>query len=292
MNDDRFDSLLHSLAATPSRRGALGLLASSALGLLGWSAAPEAGAHNALKACKKKSGKQKKKCLKKARAHNATHAIPQPPPVCTPGLEPCGNRCVDPGTDTNHCGGCNRRCAFPHAAATCGAGQCQMGVCDAGFADCNGSVADGCEIDTQTDAANCGICGRNCPQAEECCGGACVDIETDPDHCGACNRACATDQTCTSGRCYHPGASSCPAETKICQNAYRCEAAGAATCYCVNTTAGAIACVDAATTHSDNCVNDADCAGRGPDFVCLIWTSVCGTNQPGACVRRCPNPRP
>lgn len=44
------------------------------------------------------------------------------------------------------------------AAESCGASQC-----NAGFADCNGSLADGCEADLTRDASNCNACGALCP---------------------------------------------------------------------------------------------------------------------------------
>ena len=75
MDADRFDTLTRSLTTVGSRRRALALTLGGALApLLGRG---ETDAHNVLKKCKKKSGKQKKMCLKKAKKHNATHtAVP------------------------------------------------------------------------------------------------------------------------------------------------------------------------------------------------------------------------
>ena len=74
MDADRFDSLLRSFSGSPSRRSALRLLASLLI------ASPLAldiqrlDAHNKLKKCKKLDDKDKRKrCLKKAKKHNATH---------------------------------------------------------------------------------------------------------------------------------------------------------------------------------------------------------------------------
>jgi hypothetical protein len=54
----------------------------------------ETAAHNALEARKKKSGKAKRKCLKKAKTHNARLTVEPPPPAepCTgqPPGAPCG----------------------------------------------------------------------------------------------------------------------------------------------------------------------------------------------------------
>jgi hypothetical protein len=84
MDSARFDSLTRTLIAAGSRRQALAALVGS-LGLLGWHGTENAAAHNPLKTCKKKSGQQKKKCLKKAKQHNATHTAALPPagPVTT-----------------------------------------------------------------------------------------------------------------------------------------------------------------------------------------------------------------
>jgi hypothetical protein len=90
MDPHRFDGLLRLLAATPSRRGTLRLLAGSVFGGLFTFGAGDIDAHDALKTCKKKSGKQKKKCLKKAKKHNATHVVQTSPPVSP------GTTCVQP----------------------------------------------------------------------------------------------------------------------------------------------------------------------------------------------------
>jgi hypothetical protein len=97
MDNARFDTLTRSLTNAHSRRGALGGLLAGALTLLG-ERSEEAQAHNPLKACKKKSGDAKRKCIKKAKKHNAQHAaeatvppsLPPPPPpdpcdVCPSG---------------------------------------------------------------------------------------------------------------------------------------------------------------------------------------------------------------
>src|SRR5687767_8359197 len=89
MDADRFDALSRTLSISPSRRGALRVLAGSAVASLFTLGAVVVDAHNALPACRKKKGKAKKKCLKKAKKHNATHAsetvaLPPPPPPPPP----------------------------------------------------------------------------------------------------------------------------------------------------------------------------------------------------------------
>jgi hypothetical protein len=92
MGQNRFDTLTRSLTVAGSRRRALAAALSGTLGLLGWKKTEDAVAHNASTACKTKSGQQKKKCLKRAKKHNATHAVaaPPPPPTCA---EQCPSTC-------------------------------------------------------------------------------------------------------------------------------------------------------------------------------------------------------
>jgi hypothetical protein len=99
MDADGFDSLARSLVASGSRRRALGGLLAGPLGLLGVRS-KEAAAHDPRKACKKKSGEAKRKCLKKAKKHNAQHAsqTPSPDPCasCTGDQVCTGGQCVVP----------------------------------------------------------------------------------------------------------------------------------------------------------------------------------------------------
>ena len=84
-----------------------------------------------------------------------------------------------------------------------------------GFGDCNGSAADGCEVDTTTTVANCGTCGNACPVranatrtcASSTCGFVCsagygdcngsgadgceTDLNTTAANCGTCGNACS-----------------------------------------------------------------------------------------------------
>jgi hypothetical protein len=97
-------------------------------------------------------------------------------------------------------------------------------------ADCGGSRSPGSEscpgaqdlcgatcIDTTSDPANCGGCGKACGQgAPFCsggscvatcggtttqCAGGCVDTTSDDDNCGRCGRGCAINETCSMGQC-------------------------------------------------------------------------------------------
>src|SRR5688572_25780521 len=76
MDGSHFDTLSRTFSTTGSRRRALGGLLLGALGLLNGGGAEDAAAHNLKAKCKKKSGEAKKKCLKKAKKHAATHTTP------------------------------------------------------------------------------------------------------------------------------------------------------------------------------------------------------------------------
>jgi hypothetical protein len=80
MESRRFDGLVRVLSHREIRRGVLAAAIGGAVGLLGL-AAPDTSGHNALKKCKGKTGDKKKKCLKKAKAHNRKHQT-EPEPEC------------------------------------------------------------------------------------------------------------------------------------------------------------------------------------------------------------------
>ncbi len=150
--------------------------------------------------------------------------------TCSPGLGDCdgdvANGCeTSTNTSTTHCGACNRVCAVANATAACVSGACTVGMCDAGYADCDGSVTNGCEVNTAVDESNCGTCGAACPGGQLCsagvclancatgqtgCAGVCRDLATDNTNCGACGRACAGGTFCVAGACVCPvGQTSC-----------------------------------------------------------------------------------
>lgn len=88
----------------------------------------------------------------------------------------------DVGTDRpvdDDAGACGR-CTGPHVVrAGCivrdaGAPRCLVNECDRFFSDCNGSIADGCEVDARTDRANCGGCAVTCRSGEACMLGTCT----------------------------------------------------------------------------------------------------------------------
>ena len=119
-------------------------------------------------------------------------------------------------------------CSLPNATPRCAASACNIASCNSGFADCDGSVVNGCETNTQNSALNCGACGTRCNFANavgSCMSGACVlgacnpgfancdgnaangceaALATDVNNCGACSTRCLPPNatgTCTAGVC-------------------------------------------------------------------------------------------
>lgn len=129
------------------------------------------------------------------------------PPVCEGAELPCGDACVDPETDVDHCGGCNMPCA---AGQVCSGGECTV-ACGEGLTRC----ADAC-VDTSVDHEHCGSCSSPCAAEEACedstcvlacdeglsaCGDQCVDTNADDAHCGGCDDPCSPGEHCVAGGC-------------------------------------------------------------------------------------------
>ncbi len=152
---------------------------------------------------------------------NATRA-------CPTGQTCCSGGCVDTQSNTAACGACDARCMAPNSVPACLNGMCTVGTCTAPFADCNGSVSDGCETNTQSDVDHCGSCPARCAAhpntIARCAAGTCayecitgfadcdsdmsngceVDTRTDTSHCGRCGGACSlanATAACTAGAC-------------------------------------------------------------------------------------------
>jgi Stigma-specific protein, Stig1 len=143
--------------------------------------------------------------------------------VCRAPETLCDGRCVVTATDRSNCGRCGNVCpARPNASAACVASACVY-ACGGTFADCDRAAANGCEVDTASDARNCGACSAVCSFAHAsatCAAGLCVRgacetgfgdcdgnpangceaaLGTDARNCGRCGVACPT--TCTAGAC-------------------------------------------------------------------------------------------
>ncbi|MCS6912376.1 MAG: hypothetical protein RMK29_07915 [Myxococcales bacterium] len=111
--------------------------------------------------------------------------------------------CGDTSSDPLHCGACGRRCPAGHL---CCYGECRDPATDPAHCrfcghSCGGNACCGGLCTSLSTPANCGACGRRCPDGHSCCEGACVDRQRDPSHCGACGLSCGPGQVCAGGRC-------------------------------------------------------------------------------------------
>src|SRR5262249_41538304 len=96
---------------------------------------------------------------------------------CPQPLVVCNGGCADPRFDPNNCNGCGQVCpGAAHAIAVCATSTCNL-VCSAGYVDCDRSGGNGCEININTDANNCGGCAKVCAGAANaspsCAAGVC-----------------------------------------------------------------------------------------------------------------------
>eukprot|EP01112_Ceratiomyxa_fruticulosa_P018814 TRINITY_DN606_c0_g1_i4.p1 TRINITY_DN606_c0_g1~~TRINITY_DN606_c0_g1_i4.p1 ORF type:complete len:366 (+),score=34.88 TRINITY_DN606_c0_g1_i4:1002-2099(+) len=139
---------------------------------------------------------------------------------------------IDLNSDNTNCGTCGHDCsALPHVASSyCNGGACVIDSCQGAFIDCNEDPSDGCEIDTSSDAYNCGGCGTDCTalsgvnvtvcsssvcQINSCLGshvdcdsnstnGCEINTSIDNNNCGTCGTICSipnANATCSNSTC-------------------------------------------------------------------------------------------
>ena len=153
--------------------------------------------------------------------------------ACASGFGDCDgdptNGCeTDLATTLSHCGRCGSACSFTGGVGVCSGGACARTACATGRGDCDGNTTNGCEVDLQSDPANCRMCGAACSFARAtgvCASGVCAigtcasgfdncdgvasngcetDLNSSLAHCGACGRSCAFPRaaaTCTARVC-------------------------------------------------------------------------------------------
>ena len=280
MDADRFDALTRTLTTGWHRRA---LVAAAGVAIVPLLRGAEAAAHDRRKKCNKKSGKRKKRCLEKARAHNAQHAVDlvappppdspppppsPPPPGCTPTT--CVEQGKNCGTIGDGCGG-TLACGACSAPQTCGEGNpgvanicgCGNSACPAG-ANC-GTIANVCGGAIAC-GPSCGdpmpVCDRNtcrvCAADRECCG-----ISNAGTWCqgGECVRAGGSLTNC-QGRC--GGSVSICGRTVDCPDCDTCASAsclGGSGMACNGPFGRGLYCVSAGTLES--CDDETPCTTPG-----------------------------
>ena len=210
MDGSTFDRLTRTLTLAGSRRRAVTGLLAGALGLLDFRAEDAAA---------------KKTCLKKAKAHNATHTTP-PPAGCTPNCS--GKTC---GPD-----GCGKECGSCTGTTTCIGGAC---ACESPKVLCNGN---NCVVNTCTDEGlefnptSCYCCEPNgTNNCSSCCAGSDRCYEPNgPGGGSLCiglfpNDACEFDAQCDHGDC-SGGVCRCPSGQVPHPNRYSCCVPNNASC--------------------------------------------------------------
>lgn len=146
---------------------------------------------------------------------------------CPDGQVDCNGVCVDTDSDVDHCGGCGVSCngRTNSTGGVCEDGSCVL-ACDDGFDHCDGDLANGCELATDSDDENCGGCGIVCGDGLSCssgecvcpgdltnCKGTCIDTQVDTQNCGVCGAVC--DGVCSSGVCCAPGQTVCDGQCVV-----------------------------------------------------------------------------
>ncbi len=124
--------------------------------------------------------------------------------TCAAGFSDCNSNKQSDGCETNtasspqHCGGCGMACSGNNVAQNaCSGGNC-TGVCAAGFLNCDNNLrTNGCEVNGNTDAANCGGCGVSVNDNNACTTDSCVNgVVTNTPISG-----CGTASTCPHSAC-------------------------------------------------------------------------------------------
>jgi len=241
--------------------------------------------------------------------------------ACNAGFGNCDNNgangCETSLTSVANCGACGNVCSTANATAACSSGACAIGSCNVGFANCDGSAANGCEINTNSDVHNCGACGNTCATNNDtpaCSSGSCsigsctagfancdnnagngceVNTQTDAINCGTCGNVCSTANgtpACTQGACLigscNAGFAHCTGvgsncETNTTSDVRNCGACGF-TCSSINDTP---ACTAGACSVASCNAGFANCDGLAANG-CEVNTQT-DKNNCGACGHAC-----
>jgi hypothetical protein len=92
----------------------------------------------------------------------------------------CGTACLDLAADPDNCGACGTKCA---QVETCQQGSCVIAQCSPTY-----------------QGAPCDVDGGGYLYLGSCCGTACADTQSDPANCGLCGNSCG-DGGCNGGSC-------------------------------------------------------------------------------------------
>jgi hypothetical protein len=223
--------------------------------------------------------------------------------TCDPNRADCNGK-YDDGCETltntlTNCASCGVACAPAHAKGECSDGTtCKVEKCDTGYEDCDAQHGNGCEVFTDGDPKNCGLCGNVCQppttnDTMKCTAGVClvdicaagtadcdsepntceVDTTSDVNNCGVCGKACTFSNgigACVNGVCKMTG---CVTPFGNCdgQEGNGCEVdlkssvshCGSCAAMCKSTNGSAPACNEGLCTLTCN-TGYLNCNGAGP----------------------------
>ncbi len=123
---------------------------------------------------------------------------------CPTGLTRCAGQCVDLALDASHCGSCGLACGAGEACAQrqCLATSCEATACEPGKVCFEGQCSDRACIGVACPAGQrCSLGACACASGRSTCNGQCVDTATDDANCGGCGRPCAAGTRCAAGTC-------------------------------------------------------------------------------------------
>jgi hypothetical protein len=191
---------------------------------------------------------------------------PVPGPSCSTGLVDCDGKCSDPKLDDLNCGGCGAACANGTACANavCVPTMCGTSACNPGQVCVQQACTDkACVGVVCAPGESCAAGACVCNPGLSTCGGACVDTQTDNANCGLCGHACAMGTTCALGSCF---SSQCGSTT--CDPGFVCAAGTCVEAACAGKTcdagkkciAGTCTCLGSAC----QCIDDTQCGGTTP----------------------------
>jgi hypothetical protein len=211
--------------------------------------------------------------------------------VCNTGWADCDKAPIDgcesqTATDVMNCGGCGMTCMpGANAGASCIGGKCGS-ACLPGWSDCNNDAKDGCEVNTDGSAANCGGCGKACVPPNHAvgacdsgrCGFRCALNYGDCD--GNVANGCETDVTKDTNNCGHCG--------NICPVRPNAMAAGCAANQCTNVCNKGYGDCDGNLNNgceSDTTKDMANCGGCG--MLCSTANTQSATCTGSVCFQIC-----
>lgn len=241
---------------------------------------------------------------------------------CSGNSKLCAGHCV-PESPSNGCAStsCQACVSGPYSTSICANGSCGLS-CESGHANCNSTLADGCEQSLSSDA-NCGKCGRTCSlnhaSSTDCYATACqpkclagyancneaalmvpddgceTSVSASNSNCGACGYSCSVyaglnaSFSCASGRCGCTNAASCALQQGL--NGVACAGGGLCMCGNVDCHAGE-QCRKATGGNSSECSCHGGPACAAGESCCASGCSNLQTDPAncGACGVKCNGP--